>query len=497
MRFRFATRMFLSVIGAYVLGSCSDSGDVITSAAPQLTIVAPADVTAAWTSETEIGLTWTDVSDSENRYEIQRTNEVPGVWDDLPNAPADATSATDVTPTVFERHRYRVRACDEATCTAWTHSLHVHVVAPAAPLSLTASKVSSTEILVEWVPADAFATRFEIQRQDVAVPGVWDGMDVDSADTSLNDTNVETAVTYRYRIRACRGTACSAWTGSLRISGDVAPAAPSGVNIIPLGPLDRLLAWTDNSSNEARFDIQRMSLSNNGVWVGLPKVPANVATAGDATIIMFDVHVYRVRACHLVAGCSAWALSPMTQTLEVSITDAVATQLSISEIELAWTADIDNGTHTISRRTLPDGAWAVIGTAEASGYTDNTALPNEFYVYRISTCRLIDCAAVNISASTRPNAPANLVLDAGAPEEVVLMWTDSSDNETRFDVYQRLQTESGWSAWTSLEPAPAGTESYGGAALVSEVTSQFRVRACNPHGCSAFSNVLTVEVDPD
>ncbi len=84
----------------------------------------------------------------------------------------------------------------------------------------------------------------------------------------------------------------------------LAPLPASDLNItgITLGSLS--LNWTDNSSNESGFRIERKT-TESGVWGTLQTVAANVTTITDNTLIPFEHYFYRVVAINAALSSSA------------------------------------------------------------------------------------------------------------------------------------------------------------------------------------------------
>jgi serine protease len=111
--------------------------------------------------------------------------------------------------------------------------------------------------------------------------------------------------------------AYSAYSG-VTLETSVAPSTP-------VGPSDLLgvarsagevsLTWTDNSSNETSFAIQR-SIRSKSSWSAFTSVgsaPANATGYTDTTVEAGATYMYRIRACN-AQGCSAWATSAPVET---------------------------------------------------------------------------------------------------------------------------------------------------------------------------------------
>lgn len=83
------------------------------------------------------------------------------------------------------------------------------------------------------------------------------------------------------------------------------PLAPSGLQVggFPGGQIR--VAWTDNASDEASFQIERSTGDRNG-YALLATVSANTTLYTDTTVALETTYWYRVRACN-TDGCSAYS----------------------------------------------------------------------------------------------------------------------------------------------------------------------------------------------
>jgi len=72
------------------------------------------------------------------------------------------------------------------------------------------------------------------------------------------------------------------------------------------------LSWTDNSTNEDTFEVQR-KLGTSGTYAKIGEVTANTTTYVDSTVADATLYCYRVRAVN-AAGASAWSNEACTTT---------------------------------------------------------------------------------------------------------------------------------------------------------------------------------------
>jgi len=87
-----------------------------------------------------------------------------------------------------------------------------------------------------------------------------------------------------------------------------------------------------------------------------------------------------------------------------------------------------------------------------------------------------------------PAAPTKLQGLALRTDRVFLLWQDNSNNETNF----RIETRVGGGAFTEIGTTPANNTGVFVSGLTPGTAYDFRVRASNADGNSAYSNVATV-----
>lgn len=87
-----------------------------------------------------------------------------------------------------------------------------------------------------------------------------------------------------------------------------------------------------------------------------------------------------------------------------------------------------------------------------------------------------------------PSPPSALTAQATGSDEIVLNWTDNSNNEVGFELFRQTGTTGTMELLTTLN---ADVTTYPDAPLTPETTYYYQIRALNPAGESAFSNVAS------
>jgi len=294
---------------------------------------------------------------------------------------------------------------------------------------------------------------------------------------------------------AAGGRAASAASGGL---GSV-PAAPSGLTAVRSAP-DVTLTWVDESSDETGFDIER-ARNVAGTW---SEWTASAVTADTTTMIDPAVpegrYAYLVRSTNDV-GASDWLVTELTVSDAVTAppapTDLVATPLGGS-VGLAW---VDQADHElgfdIMRARNAAGVWtewiAFAADRNATSFTDS-AVPDGRYAYLVRATNDLGGSPWTIvvtdvsTATTTPSAPTDLVVSA-VGTSVSLQWTDTSANETGFDIERARFVNGAWTEWAGF---PADRNATSAADTVAtDGQYAYLIRARNAIGPSAWTVVAT------
>ena len=177
---------------------------------------------------------------------------------------------------------------------------------PAAPTGLSASAVSSARVDLTWTDASTNEDGFSIER--ATGTGAFSSLaTVGGNVTSYSDTSVQASTSYTYRIRARNPSGFSGYSNTATVTTPAvivtAPAPPSGLTATAVSSTRITLSWTDASSNEEEFRIERAA--GGGTFAELVTVPAGATSYADTTAAAATTYSYRVRARN-AAGFSAY-----------------------------------------------------------------------------------------------------------------------------------------------------------------------------------------------
>lgn len=463
---------------------------------------APSGLTANLTPG-GVGLSWTDNSTSETRFEIERRMAGGGTGTIIASPGADVQQYVDLSAPDAALE-YRVRACNANGCSAWSSPALVSssslapgvtTVAP-SPISLTSATLRAS------IDARGFNTtvRFEYGT-DSALAGATQtsALFVPSSSTTASVTHPLTGLTPNtvYYVRAVGISQRGRTDGNIvSFTTRDRPTAPTGLTAT-LGLNGGVrLAWIDQSSDETSFEVEREEV------VGGQRT--TLSASADAQLLVDTAAPpgllrYRIRSCNS-AGCSAWSAAvvitvpntgPLVTTLAPQGVVSNAATLQASVDPQGLTADVwflvstspgMGGATPTPTTTLAAGTPAGIVTEALTGLTESTT----YYVQAIAVNARGRTNGAVVSFTTpvlppAPAAPTGLTVGTSPGGGIQLDWTDNSTTTGGFEI----EVQVGGGSPTTVA-TPAGTTQFIDDAPPTGLL-QYRVRACNAGGCSAFS----------
>ena len=376
-------------------------------------------------------------------------------------------------------------------------------VPPLSPSNLTASAVSTSQINLAWSDNSMDETGFKLERASSA-SGPWTEIAALGANvTSYQNTGISASTTYYYRTYAYNKTGNSSYSNTASATTQTAvtiPNAPSNLTATAVSSSQINLSWTDNSTNETGFKVER-AISASGPFSQIGTTAANVTTYQNTGLTASTIYYYRVRANN-TAGDSGYSNTANATTQSaVTIPNApsglAATAVSSSQINVSWTDSSTNESgFKIERSTSATSGFSQIATvgANITSYQNSGLSASTTYYYRVCAYNSAgDSIYSNTASATTqsatviiPAAPTNLTAIAISSSQINLAWNDNSGNETGFHVW-RYHSSVGW---TQIAIVGANTASYSDTGLSASTTYQYAVRAYNSAGVSSWSNTV-------
>lgn len=473
----------------YRVNAADDDGHYSSYATVSITAkvpAAPGALRASVASGSGVTLSWSDNSDNETSFIIERYDDSQKKFATIGTVGANTTTFTDSTAVQGSTYIYRVFAyngmgrstspSNEVTISAWD---------TAAPASLTAMPVSPTRIDLTWSYTGSENYNTIIERKK-GVDGTWTPIFTTAAGVlKYSDTGLEPNTRYFYRVRKSLGTG---------VSGEPFPdeAGVGAYTFLPTPAIsarpssDNSIYITWSGVSDADVVIERKMASGN--FSPIMTVGPTVRGWYDNTgLVPGAFYTYRIMA-----------KNPVNRSLyssELTVHNYYIeppTQLSISikknsEIELNWRDNsTDEAGFEIWRNTYGSGEYVLYATVDknVTTFTDVNVEKGVQYSYKVRAFTqgghtYSEFSGVASSGIGIINPPADLRYEYISEFQVQLSWTDTSNNEHGFIVEQKIGDDGGWVqiAWVS-----ANNTKYIVSNLNKYTKYYFRVRAYNYAG---------------
>jgi hypothetical protein len=358
-----------------------------------------------------------------------------------------------------------------------------------------------------------------IERSTVAgfTAGTVTQFNVASTARTFIDTTVVPATTYYYRVvlQNQYGNSAASNVANSTASG-VIPVAPSGLAATPAAvsaaspSID--VTWTDNSTNEASFEVQRATNATFTTGLVTTPVAANTTTFQATGLAINTTYFFRVRAVGVGNAASAYtatvsAVSPGQLGAPVTGVTAVASApgSTVNNVVVRWvigTQPVAVTNFTVQRSLDPAFATIDRSFTTANGaavtYTDSTVVPSTTYYYRVITNNVYGASAPSAIASTTANAgmppaPTGLVATPAAVSTAApsmnLAWTNNPGSASGL-ILQRARNAQFTTGLVTVNLA-ANATSYTDTGLGMNVLYYYRVQLVTTLGNTAWSNVVS------
>ena len=258
------------------------------------TICTPGTLETTAISTTQIDLSWTDNSGREIGYKIER-KAGNGNYTEVATVGANVTRYSDTGLMLSTTYTYRVKANAASVESAYSNESTATTFL-AAPTRFLAAVASSSEVYLSWTDNSNNETGFVIERKQgiqSSDNSYAEVVRVGANVTSYHNTGLNENTFYTYRVRSYSAVTTSnhsdVYTALTWLS------KPTTLSTTTLSTTRIDLSWTDNSSHETAYKIERKA--GNGSYVEIARLGANVTHYSDAAgLTESTTYTYRVKA---------------------------------------------------------------------------------------------------------------------------------------------------------------------------------------------------------
>ncbi len=509
---------------------------------------APSGLVASITTGNRILLNWTDQSNDETNFIIERQTGLGAAWQIIQTLDPNITSYIDTSAVAGNLYTYRIHAISAAGNSI--DSNEASVVIPTVPPLVYLSTLPFAASTNGWGPVERdqsvggsgtgdgnpITLNGVVYPKGLGVHAVSDitynlngafnsfisdiGLDDETGfgsvvfqvfadnvkifdsgvmfqDSLTQTIKLNIAGVLQLRLHVGDGNGSTSfdhadWAGARVLLESLAPATPTGVVASATMSSQISLTWSD-VAGETGYRIER-SLDGTTGWTQIGNTLADTTLYNDTTVSGSSLFYYRVTATSPTGDSAPSTVASSTPLLPPAAPlNAVATAFSPTQINLSWTPVSNAAGYKIERS--PDGAtsWTPIGTTLALAfYTDTTVSGSSLFYYRIiATNAAGDSLPSLITSSTPllpPAIPTNLIATPVSSTRINLTWTDGA-SETGSTIERSLD---GLTGWTPLITTPANATTYSDSTgLAASTPYYYRVRAANTAGNSDYSTIAS------
>ena len=193
------------------------------------------------------------------------------------------------------------------------------ISAPGTPADLAAIAVSPSQIDLTWRDIADDETSYEIERSPLMNSAYSMIAVLDAGSESYTDIGLNVNTAYFYKVRAAKPTIYSAYSNiAVDTTFDSLAHVATDLIATAISPSKVEVTWTDNSSNEIGFIVDR-STTDNSSYNTIDTVVANVLGYDDRGLLPGVIYYYKV-APYSTVGTSEYSVEDSALTHESETT---------------------------------------------------------------------------------------------------------------------------------------------------------------------------------
>lgn len=281
-----------------VKSASTDSGysNVIEVLIPDF-VAAPAELTANSKGTGEILLNWTDKSDNETRFVLDRSLNENMSDSVIIGIAMNVESYTDKNLDKNTKYFYRIRAVNENTSSDYSNMANATTDDfVESPTKLEALGVTSSTIILAWEDNSDNEDGFLLIRSLAGDFNNADTIEIKKDIDSYTDQDLEKNTKYFYKIKAFNSNVDSEYSATIDALTNDALSSPSELVATPMSPIQIDIGWKDNADDEDKFVLERSLNKNDFSGATLIDIDKDAISYSDNGLVTGNTYWYRVKA---------------------------------------------------------------------------------------------------------------------------------------------------------------------------------------------------------
>ncbi len=355
---------------------------------------APSGLAGVALSTSQISLTWLDNSNNETQFAIERRLGSAGTWSQIGLRGANTTSYVDDGLGAGTEYHYRAYASNSAGASSYSNIAIATTTGtstlPAAPTALSSTVLAGPQVRLNWTDNASNETSYVIQRRFAG--WVWEDLPALGANAvTFLDTTAIGNVVYEYHVAAKNAVGTSAWSDPVTVNtaniGLQAPTPPSALTATAPSGTRVDLAWSDNSSNETGFYVERRIVG--ATFARIATTAANARVFADTTVVAATTYEYQVIATNAGIDSAPTNTAVVTTPGGTGVPNTPGnfglTVNANKSVSLRWTDNSTNETGFRIQRRYRGWIWEDLASVGPGmqAYFDSSTIAGVVYEYRI------------------------------------------------------------------------------------------------------------------
>lgn len=403
-------------------------------------------------SGSSVRLSWSDRSSFETGYRVESSTDGTH-FQLLATTGPNATTCDATNLLAGTTYTFRVAAMGNGGSTS-TFSAVTYVTPPAPPTGLSATIPAPGTVQITWNPSVGAFSGYTLQRS--IDNSTWTTIMPTRVANSFSDSIGDYDGIYYYHVRAEAGSRISDYSSPASIL--LPPLAPGHLTASVVSASQIHMVWTDNSSSEIGFSIDRSS--DGSVWQTLGSVGSNVTTYDDTGLAQGTSYFYRVSAFNST-GSSSYAAAPPTTTdynTPTVVAGASANPSPVTSVSttLSVLGDVPGGSETQLIYSWSIASTPLNGSVTFSSNNSNSAKTTTATFTAVGQYRFnvaIESGPQTVSSSVTVTVNPTPKLKPSPPAAAVLLNGTQQFTATEVDQFDHpLQSQSGF-MWTMVTGA--------------------------------------------
>lgn len=265
---------------------------------------APSGLVALQTGETEVQLLWSDNSNNEQGFKIDRKTESSGTWNQITTVSANSTSYSNSGVALGTTYYYRIRAYNSNGNSDYSNEANVTTAdgTPTSPTNLrTETDVvdSCSKITAYWLDNSDNELGFYLSRKYAGSD--WTQIATVAANVIMHsDSNLTDGTRYYYKILAWNNNGNSDFSNIDSATTVMYKATDAEAVQLQNNAVE--LTWIDNSQSEDGYIIERantQTMPPADIFVAIDTVNSGVESVIDSSAVIGASYIYRVKGYNM------------------------------------------------------------------------------------------------------------------------------------------------------------------------------------------------------